>query len=173
MKGAYMYYLKCFLLYSVLGFIWESVVYKVSGSSDHSGVLLGPYTLVYGFGGLLTVIVNNYLTKLDINSFVKYFLLFISFTIICTLIEYIIGNLIHIIFNFDKWNYTSHRFHFGKYICLDYALVWGALALAIVHLLKPFFDKVLLLVPNSSTFIILGIMIVDLIYTLITKGKIT
>jgi len=33
-----MYYLKCFILYSLLGFIMESVVYKVSGSTDHSGV---------------------------------------------------------------------------------------------------------------------------------------
>ena len=50
-----MNYLKYFLIFSLLGFIMESVVYKVSGSSDHSGVLLGPYTLVYGFGGLFTV----------------------------------------------------------------------------------------------------------------------
>ena len=97
-----MNYLKYFLIFSLLGFIMESVVYKVSGSNSHSGVLLGPYTLVYGFGGLLVVLINNYFSKIEMNSFFKIILLFIFFTIICTLIEYLIGNLIHYIFNIDK-----------------------------------------------------------------------
>jgi len=168
-----MYYLKCFILYSLLGFIMESVVYKVSGSTDHSGVLLGPYTLVYGFGGLLTVIINNFFSKIDMNQWLKYLLLFLIFTIVCTLIEHIIGNLINIIFKFDKWNYTNHKIHFGKYTCLDYALYWGMLATSIIYFLKPFFDKVLVLVPNNTTIFIFGIMLIDLIYTLITKMKIS
>ena len=38
-----MYYLKCFILYSILGFVFESVVYKVSGSSD---MMLSSYLLI-------------------------------------------------------------------------------------------------------------------------------
>ena len=166
-----MNYLKYFLIFSLLGFIMESVVYKVSGSTSHSGVLLGPYTLVYGFGGLLVVIINNYFTKINMNSFLKLILLFICFTIVCTLIEYIIGNLIHYIFNIDKWNYTNHKYHFGKYICLDLALTWGVLALLIIKVLKPFIDKVLLLIPNNTTIIIFTILIIDLFYTLFTKAN--
>lgn len=168
-----MYYLKCFILYSILGFVFESVVYKVSGSSDHSGVLLGPYTLVYGFGGLFTVIINNWISKFDINVFIKYLLLFIIFTIICTLTEYLIGHLINIIFKFDKWNYLDKKFPIGKYICLDYALVWGLLSTSIIYFLKPFFDKVLEMVPSNTTIFIFSIMLIDLIYTLVTKGKIS
>jgi len=166
-----MNYIKYFLIFSLLGFIMESVVYKVSGSTSHSGVLLGPYTLVYGFGGLLVIIINNYFNKIEMNSILKLVLLFICFTIICTLIEYIIGNLIHYIFNIDKWNYSNHKYHFGKYICLDLALTWGCLSLIIIKTLKPFIDKVLLLIPNNTTIIILTIIIIDLIYTLFTKGK--
>ena len=168
-----MYYLKCFILYSILGFIFESVVYKVSGSNDHSGVLLGPYTLVYGFGGLFTVIINNWVSKFDINIVLKYILLFIIFTVICTLTEYIIGHLINIIFKFDKWNYLDKKWPIGKYICLEYAFVWGMLATSIIYFLKPFFDKCLLMVPNNTTLFIFTIMMIDLIYTLISKGKIT
>ena len=167
-----MYYLKCFLLYSLLGFIMESVVYKVSGSTDHSGVLLGPYTLVYGIGGLLIVIINNYVSKFDMNIILKYIILFIIFTIVCSFIESMIGNLINIIFKFDKWNYLNHKFPIGKYTSLDYALVWGILATSIIYFLKPFFDKVLSMVPTNTTIFIFSIMIMDLIYTLITKAKI-
>lgn len=165
-----MNYIKYFLIFSLLGFIMESVVYKVSSSTSHSGVLLGPYTLVYGFGGIFIVIINNYFNKIEMNSILKLILLFICFTIVCTLIEYIIGNLIHYIFNIDKWNYSNHKYHFGKYICLDLALTWGILALVIIKILKPFIDKVLLLIPNNTTLIILIILIIDLLYTLFTKG---
>lgn len=165
-----MNYLKYFLIFSLLGFIMESVVYKVSGSNSHSGVLLGPYTLVYGFGGLFVIIINNYFEKLNINEILKFILLFICFTIICTLTEYIIGNLIHYIFDIDKWNYTDHKYHFGKYICLDLALTWGVLALIIIKILKPFIDKVLLLIPNNTTITIFTILIIDLLYTLFTKA---
>lgn len=165
-----MNYLKYFLIFSLLGFIMESVVYKVSGSNSHSGVLLGPYTLVYGFGGLFVIIINNYFTKININILLKLILLFLCFTIVCTLVEFIIGNLIHYIFDIDKWNYTDHKYHFGKYICLDLALTWGILSLVIIKILKPFIDKVLLLIPNNTTIIIFTILIIDLLYTLFTKA---
>ncbi len=165
-----MNYLKYFLIFSLLGFIMESVVYKVSGSNSHSGVLFGPYTLVYGFGGLLVVLINNYFSKIPMNSFLKIIILFICFTIICTLIEYLIGNLIHYIFDIDKWNYTSHKYHFGKYICLDLALTWGILSLFIIKVLKPFIDKLLLIIPNNATIIIFIILTIDLLYTLFTKA---
>ena len=165
-----MNYLKYFLIFSVLGFIMESVVYKVSGSNSHSGVLLGPYTLVYGIGGLLVILINNYLQKIPMNNILKLIVLFICFTLICTFVEYIIGNLIHYIFDIDKWNYTSHKYHFGKYICLDLALTWGILALIIIKILKPFIDKMLLIIPNNATIIIFIILIIDLLYNLFTKA---
>lgn len=165
-----MNYLKYFLIFSVLGFIMESVVYKVSGSAQHSGVLLGPYTLVYGIGGIFIILINNYFYKIQINGFIKVILLFIIFSIVCTLVEYIIGNLINIIFNIDKWNYTDHKFHFGKYICLDLALTWGFLATIIIKVLKPFLEKLLTIIPTNATIIITIVLIVDLIYTLFTKA---
>ena len=151
----------------------ESVVYKVSGSTDHSGVLLGPYTLVYGFGGLLIVLINNYFSKFDMNTILKYIILFILFTIICSTIEALIGNLINIIFKFDKWNYLNHKFPIGKYTSLDYALVWGTLATSSIYFLKPFFDKILSMIPTNTTIFIFVIVLIDLIYTLITKAKIS
>ena len=165
-----MYYLKCFIIFSLLGFIMESVVYKVSGSTSHSGVLLGPYTLVYGIGGLLTVIINKYIDKLEINNILKLIILFIIFTVVCTLVEYLIGNLINLIFNIDKWNYTKHKYHYGKYICLDLALTWGLLSLFIIKFLKPFLDKVMLLIPSNTTIFIFIIIIIDILYTLFTKA---
>ena len=40
----------------------------------------------------------------------------------------------------DKWNYQNHKYHLGKYICLDYAIYWGLLATFIIKYLHPFFN---------------------------------
>ena len=45
-----MYYIKIFLLYSLLGFIMESTLYKVKTINKHSGIFTGPMTAVYGVG---------------------------------------------------------------------------------------------------------------------------
>ena len=164
-----MYYLNCFIIYSLLGFIMESVVYKIHYSNQHSGVLLGPYTFVYGLGGILIILINNFIHIS--NPFISIFILFIIFTITCTIVEYLIGNLIHNFFHIDKWNYTNHKYHFGKYICLDLALTWGILSLLIIYLFKPFLDQVILLIPKNITIIIIIIMIIDTIYNLYKTKK--
>ena len=45
-----MYYLKIFLLYSLIGFIYESTLYKITKMNKHSGIFYGPITAVYGVG---------------------------------------------------------------------------------------------------------------------------
>ena len=56
-----MYYFNLIIFYSLLGFILESVVYKISKSNEHSSIFYGPYTLVYGFGVLACILVFNFL----------------------------------------------------------------------------------------------------------------
>ena len=45
-----MYYLKIFLIYSLLGFVMESTLFKIVQSRKHSGIFYGPMTAVYGVG---------------------------------------------------------------------------------------------------------------------------
>lgn len=55
-----MYYINSFFLYSLLGFIVESTIFK-NTILKPSGVLNGPITLVYGVGGIVLLIVNKYI----------------------------------------------------------------------------------------------------------------
>lgn len=170
-----MYYFNLIMFYSLLGFILESVVYKVCNDNKHSGIFYGPYTLVYGFGQLPCIIIFNKINDLIPNIFLKIVLLYLIFIIITTTIEFIGGNLIHLFLNIDKWNYTKHKFHFGKYICLDYALYWGILTLITVYFLHPFFDiNIIKKIPNKVSIIILIILVIDtclVIFKKIKKGK--
>lgn len=159
-----MFYLKLFIIYSLLGFLFESFVYKYNNINKHSGVLTGPYTLVYGLGGTLCYFLNSYLLfiKLPIlNIIISY----ITFTIICTLIELITAHLIHFIYKIDAWNYTYKKYHIGKYITLDYALIWGLMAIIIVKILNNFIYNLTLLLSNKFTIITLVIIVFDIIYS--------
>ena len=49
-----MYYINFIFLYSFLGFALESLYFKIHNINAHSSIFIGPYTLVYGFGMLLS-----------------------------------------------------------------------------------------------------------------------
>ena len=159
-----MIYLKIFVIYSILGFLFESLIYKYNNINKHSGVLTGPYTLVYGTGGTLCFFLNNYLSCIKstlLNNIISY----ITYTIICALMELIIGHLIHFLYKIDSWNYTYKKYHLGKYITLDYAFIWGFLSLFLVKKLNNFFFNITLLISNKFTTITLVIIVFDILYT--------
>lgn len=158
-------------LYSLLGFILESVVYKYYQCNKHSSIFYGPYTLVYGFGMYFCLLCYNYLDSILPNHFLIYILYFLLFMIITTLTEFIAGHMIHYFLGIDKWDYTNHKIHFGKYICLDYSIYWGLISLFTILVLHPFLNQnIITQIPNYTTYIILFIFIVDL--SIIIKNKI-
>ena len=156
-----MYYLNSFLLYSVLGFIMESTLYK-NTSFKASGVLFGPVTLVYGAGTVILLLINKYFLE-------KIILAFLVYAIILTLTELVCGHLCHLIFGIDMWDYTNKKYNFGKYICLELVPIWGILGLLVTYVLKPFFDKVIRLIPQEATYLFYFFLTVDFLITIITK----
>ena len=62
-----MLYINYLVIYSIFGFIMESTLYKIVNSSNHSGIFYGPYTFVYGFGVLISILIYQFLEKKDNN----------------------------------------------------------------------------------------------------------
>ena len=166
-----MYYLlNSLYLYSLIGFIIESTVYKINKSKRKSGIFYGPFTYVYGFGILSLILIKKYfLDKLNINKYYKLIITFIIATISLTTIEYLGGHILNLIFNIDMWNYTKKTYNFGKYICLDLAITWGFLGTLYIYYIKPGLDKVINLIPKWLTITVFIINTLDLILTLINK----
>ena len=164
-----MYYINSFFLYSLLGFIVESTIFK-NTILKPSGVLNGPITLVYGVGGIVLLIVNKYIIdKIKTNKIIKIIISFIIYTIVLTLVELICGYLCHFIFNIDMWNYTDKKYNIGKYICLEYIGVWWIYGLITTYIIKPYIDKIIKLIPKDLTYISILILALDIIITTITK----
>ena len=157
--------------YSLMGFIMESVVYKIGDHNRHSGIFYGPYTLVYGFGVLSSILIYEYLEKRLKNKSkrIKIFLYFIIFTIVLTLIEYMGGNILNLIFSVDLWDYSNHLLNFGKYICLQNAIVWGILGTINIYYIYPKIKNYFKKLPHFYTIIILLIFSIDFFITIYTK----
>ena len=83
-----MYYIKIFLLYSLIGFVYESTLFKIKHSSKYSGIFYGPITAVYGIGVLAIEILNKYFFKrIKTNKYLKYVIEYIVLVVVLTLIE--------------------------------------------------------------------------------------
>jgi uncharacterized membrane protein len=156
--------------YSFLGFTLESEIFKLDNCNIHSGIFYGPITEVYGFGVISLILLKTYfLDKLHCNKYLKLIIVYITSLILLTLIEYLGGNILNLIFNIDMWDYTKKTFNYGKYICLELSLIWGILGTIFIYYFKSFGDKIIKLIPHKITYIVIIINIIDTILTLTTK----
>lgn len=165
-----MYYINSFFLYSLFGFIMESDVYKISNSVRHSSIFYGPVTTVYGFGVLSLIILDKlFLSKINCNKYFKIILTFVLCMIILSVIEFLGGNILHMLFNIDMWNYSNKSIHFGKYLCLDLCLLWGVFGVLYLYVIKKYTDKIVNVIPKSGSILFCIIFLVDLLMVLINK----
>ena len=164
------YYLNSLYLYSLLGFILESTVYKIKNSKRHSSIFYGPITMVYGFGILFLLIAKKYfLDKLKITGIKKLIITFLTSTIILTLVEWLGGNTLYSLFKIDLWNYSKKSYHLGKYICIELALIWGILGTIYIYYLKRITDKIISLISKKTTLLFIIINLIDTIFVFINK----
>lgn len=167
-----MYYLNNFFFFSILGHIFESIVFFILNNNGYSGILFSPITPVYGFGIIIIILINKILDKLNLKLFYKIVISFFVYAIILSLIEYVGGILIEIVFHKVFWNYSNHKLNIGKYISIEMSLLWGLISCIYLFILKKWTDKIIEKIPNYLTFVFLIIFIIDLIVTIIDKIKI-
>ncbi len=159
-----MYYVKYFLIASILGFISESILY------GESGILYGPYTPVYGIGSVIILLISEHiLKKRNIKPFFKFLIIFVACTLLLTLTELVGGLLIENVFGYSFWDYTDKKYNIGKYICLEMALLWGISSLVFVCVLRPVIDVVIKKIPNFLIYIVLVIFVIDVVFTFLVN----
>ena len=167
-----MYLLNCFFTYSILGFLLEGTYTLITSNHFSSGILYGPWTPVYGFGAILTIIISQKIfKKMHKSRFTETLVTFIVLTIVLTLIEWLGGIIIENLFHETLWNYKNFQFNIGKYISLEMALIWGLISIFIIYFIKPIIDKIEKKIPKSLTYTLLIFFIIDIITTIITKIK--
>lgn len=168
-----MYYLNTFLLYSILGFLLETIRSFLVNSKFTSGILYGPWTPIYGIGIVIVILISNYLfAHLHLSRWIETFITFVIITLILTLLEWIGGILIEKIFHTVFWDYSKEAFSIGKYISLSKSLMWGVGSIIFIYVLKPLLEGLIKHIPIPVTVILTLLMISDLILTFVNKSKI-
>ena len=167
-----MYLLNCFFVYSIIGFIIEGLYTLIVSGHFSSGILYGPWTPVYGFGAILTIVISKKIFKnMHKSRFIETIVTFIVLTVTLTFIEWLGGILIENLFHETLWNYKDYKYNIGKYISLEMSLVWGIVSILIIYFVKRIIKKKKKKIPKFITIIFATLFIIDLITTTVVKLK--
>ncbi len=166
-RGDDMFYVNIFFVFSVIGFLFESILNFVSNDFFNSGILYGPWTFIYGIGALIIVFLNRFLKQYHLNKWLEVSLFYVCVTIFMTIVEFSGGMLIENIFHRVYWDYTNMRFNYGKYICLEVSLLWGLLATLINYFVMPLLIVFVKKIPKWVSCIFIILFIVDIILMIV------
>lgn len=159
-----MYDINIFLTYSILGFFYECIINFIQDGRFSSGFMYGPWTPIYGIGVLIILFIYKKLSKYSKTK--RLIIMSIISMIVLTILEYIIGNLIELIFHTSFWDYSNYKFNYGKFISLVSSLIWmsGSIIIIFIHKkLKKYIKKI----PNQITFILSIVFTIDLVLSII------
>lgn len=134
-----------FTVCCVVGLIVETVVsYFVDGRwEDRAGFLWGPFSPIYGVGGVLMTVTLSRLSE------ARGGVLFGAAALVGAGFEWFAGWFWENAFGIVAWDYSSQPFNLGGHTCLGMALVWGAAGVAWMKLALPVLQRAADVVPVS------------------------
>lgn len=161
-----------FFIYSLIGWIIETISCSIFYKKIlNRGFLIGPYCPIYGISSIFMIIMLEPLSD-------DLFRLFILSAIIASLVEYIVSYCMEKLFKTRWWDYSRWPFNVNGRIHLLNALCFGCLGALLVKYINPFLMKRMLLLSNSTLYIIslfcLVILLIDIIvssYIIIKTSK--
>lgn len=127
-----------FFVISFIGWVWECSLHIVqTGYFVNRGALHGPWLPIYGYGGVLILIILNRYRK---DPLLEFF----SAIVLCGIIEYFTAYFLEVTHNGMKWwDYSGYFLNLNGRICAEGLLVFGLGGLLVVYLIAPAFDNFL------------------------------
>lgn len=124
-----------FIVGSFLGYLLETLWYRRLRGKwiCRKGVIYGPFSPIYG---IAAAVFSKMFWKV---KSVKY--LFLGGCILGSAFEYLCGFLQEKILGTKSWDYSKKRFQLHGRICLEFAFYWGVIAVAVVYVVKPVFER--------------------------------
>ncbi len=143
-----------FIIYSFLGWIWESSYVSVKNKKwVNRGFIAGPFVTIYGVGAVMVYVILRPLTGRVIE-------LYFGGVVVATLLEYVTGVLMETIFHANWWDYSNKKFNIQGKICLGSSVAWGFFTLALFYILQPFVASILDEIPRQTGVILIDVWLV-------------
>ena len=159
-------YIALFFIYSIAGWIMESVSISIRNKKiTNRGFLIGPYCPIYGWGVvLITILLQKYHDDIPATFFLS--------ILICGTLEYATSYFMEKIFKARWWDYSTRKFNINGRICLETLIPFGIAGTVITIWINPFLLKYINMVPTLAMHIILGIISILFIADIIVSFKI-
>ena len=155
-----------FMLYSFVGWLYESILCSVAGRKlVNRGFLSGPVCPIYGTGAVVVIYVLSPLKDQPA-------LLFLASAVLTTALEYATSWLMEKLFHARWWDYSKRFLNINGRVCLRGFIAFGAMSVLVVHFVHPLVVELTLRLPQRAARILaaalLFVLLSDLTLTLIT-----
>ena len=157
-------YILMFFSFAFVGWAWEVLLHIIKdGKFVNRGTMFGPWLPIYGFGGILILIILKPFRK-------KPILLFIFAVLLCGILEYTGAWYLETFKHAKWWDYSGYFFNIHGRVCLEGLLVFGLGGAAVTYFIGPvlneLYSKIKPKVSLGICFILLILFGSDFIYSL-------
>ncbi|MGM9552009.1 MAG: putative ABC transporter permease [Clostridia bacterium] len=146
-------YFLWFILYSVIGWVYESTYCSLKEHKwINRGFLNGPICPIYGSGAIVVILI--------LGNVEHTLSLFLSSAVLTCTLEYLTSYVMEKLFSARWWDYSDSKFNLNGRVCLAGAVAFGTFSVLLVKFLHPFVVNVTLLIPDFVCHIITAVLIV-------------
>ncbi|MDF2841047.1 MAG: putative rane protein [Clostridia bacterium] len=146
-----------FLIYGFLGFLLETVFRSIVERRMiiSRGFLTNLFCPLYGISGIVIVQIFTW-SEITMNSRLTALIIATIGSILAvTLLEYTTGRVLDRAFHCKLWDYSQLPFNLHSYICLDFSLAWGIVAIILASIIHPLMEITVYAIPETSKLIFL------------------
>lgn len=142
-----------FFVYAFVGWVAEVLFHLVRYRHFvNRGFLSGPLCPIYGFGMVIIILVlDPYKHNLP--------LLFLYSSIFTSIIEWLTGETLWIVFKQKWWDYSNSLGHLGRFVCVPFSLLWGVLGSFVVAYVQPWLEFQTARISSPVLFVILVLLL--------------
>ena len=120
-----------FAIYSLIGWVYESILCSVAGKKlVNRGFLNGPVCPIYGTGAVAVVFVLSPLKDMPV-------LLFLASAVLTTALEYLTSWAMEKLFHARWWDYSQRFLNIRGRVCLRGFVAFGAMSVLVVRYVHP------------------------------------
>ncbi len=161
-------YILFFFSFAIFGWVYEVAIgFMNDGVFINRGTLFGPWLPIYGYGGVLILILLKPFRE-------KPWLVFLLALVLCGAIEYGTACYLEFVNHMKWWDYSGYFLNFQGRICLEGLLVFGLGGCGVTYFIAPILDNLYNLVkPKLKTIIciiLLFFFATDYIYSTINPN---
>jgi len=161
-----------FIIYGFGGFLLECSFRTIINKdlTISGGFLTNYFCPLYG---LCAIVIVQIFTICEISLESRFTALLaatISSMAAVTFLEYIVGFILDKVFNHKLWDYSKNPLNFHSYICLEFSLMWGIVAIVLSSFVHPIIEIAFMPIPEAikyfSVCFIVSILIVNSSYNM-------